>query len=124
MTEIGTTTRLSIDRTVMAANRTLMAWIRTAMSMISFGFTIYKVIQGLQDGTVALPIDLHAARAGMLLTGLGILCLIVGIVEYYLILRQMRKLMPINHWRYPLVVAVLMLLVAMAIFISILAGVI
>lgn len=31
-------------RTIMAADRTLMAWLRTSLSMLSFGFTIYKVL--------------------------------------------------------------------------------
>ena len=31
-------------RTIMAADRTLMAWVRTSLSMLSFGFTIYKVL--------------------------------------------------------------------------------
>jgi len=39
-------TSLATDRTLMAADRSLMAWIRTALSMISFGFTIYKLLQG------------------------------------------------------------------------------
>jgi uncharacterized membrane protein YidH (DUF202 family) len=38
-------TDLALRRTVMAADRTLMAWVRTALSMISFGFTIYKLLQ-------------------------------------------------------------------------------
>src|SRR6187200_3305719 len=42
-------TALALDRTRLAHERTLMAWIRTAMSLISFGFTIYKFFQGLQD---------------------------------------------------------------------------
>ena len=37
-------TELAVERTVMAANRTLQAWIRTALSLISFGFTIYKIL--------------------------------------------------------------------------------
>ena len=42
-------TSLALDRTRLAHERTLMAWIRTAMSLISFGFTIYKFFQGLED---------------------------------------------------------------------------
>ncbi|SEM44698.1 putative membrane protein [Gemmobacter aquatilis] len=93
------------------------------MAMISFGFTIYKVIQGLQDGATQLPIDLHAARAGMVLTGLGILCLIVGSLEYYMVLRQVRVIMPIPYWRHPLLIAMLLMMVALTIFFSIMAGV-
>lgn len=123
MAEIGTTTRLAVGRTTMAANRTLMAWIRTAMSMISFGFTIYKIIQGLQEGATKLPINLHAPRAGLVLTGLGIICLVVGILEYYMVLRQVRRIMPIPYWRHPMLIAILMLFVAIAIFFSIAVGV-
>ena len=41
-------TDMAAARTLMAADRTLMAWIRTAPSMLSFGFTIYKVLEGFQ----------------------------------------------------------------------------
>ena len=36
-------TDLAVERTLMALDRTLMAWVRTATSLISFGFTIYKL---------------------------------------------------------------------------------
>jgi putative membrane protein len=42
-------TDMAIDRTLWAAQRTLMGWIRTALSMISFGFTIGKLGQTIQD---------------------------------------------------------------------------
>jgi uncharacterized membrane protein YidH (DUF202 family) len=41
----GQRTDLAVRRTVMAADRSLMAWIRTGLSLISFGFTIYKLLQ-------------------------------------------------------------------------------
>ena len=37
--------RMSMERTMMAAERTLLAWVRTAMAFISFGFTMYKVLE-------------------------------------------------------------------------------
>ena len=42
-------TSLAMERTYWAAERTLMGWIRTALAMISFGFTIGKLGQTLQD---------------------------------------------------------------------------
>jgi putative membrane protein len=45
-------TDLALERTYWAAGRTLMGWIRTALSMISFGFTIGKLGQTLQDSKV------------------------------------------------------------------------
>jgi putative membrane protein len=119
---LGVTTRLSVARTTMAANRTLMAWLRTALSMISFGFTLYKVIQGFQSGGMEVPIDLHPKRAGLVLIGLGILSIVVGMLEYYLIMREVRKIMPIPYWQHTLWIAVLGLCIAVAIFINILLG--
>jgi len=45
---------MAVDRTRLAHERTLMAWVRTATSMISFGFTIAKLVperpaEGLLD---------------------------------------------------------------------------
>jgi len=42
-------TSLAMDRTYWAAERTLMGWILTVLSMISFGFTIGKLGQTLQE---------------------------------------------------------------------------
>jgi len=43
-------TDLAATRTLMAADRTLMAWARTSLSLSSFGFTIYKGLQGIAEG--------------------------------------------------------------------------
>jgi len=40
---------LQLMNTLMAADRTLMAWTRTSLSMLSFGFTIFKILQAFQD---------------------------------------------------------------------------
>lgn len=40
---------LSLERTYLSSERTLMGWVRTALSMISFGFTIGKLGQALQN---------------------------------------------------------------------------
>src|SRR5512141_1977120 len=69
-------------RTIMALERTLMAWLRTGVSLISFGFTLYKVLEAFQSkGTVTMRE--HALRnRGLFLIGLGISMLVVGLVEY------------------------------------------
>ena len=48
-------TDLATTRTLMAADRTLMAWIRTALSLLSFGFTIYKLLDAFQKSGGNLP---------------------------------------------------------------------
>ncbi len=80
-------TDLAIRRTLMAADRSLMAWIRTGLSMISFGFTIYKILQGM----VAKNLDMVANPRGaaLFLIGLGIIALVIGVIEYRHTVRQM-----------------------------------
>jgi uncharacterized membrane protein YidH (DUF202 family) len=59
-----------------------MAWLRTGLSLISFGFTIYKVLEGFQEkGTVSLRPN-APRNLGLFLIVLGMSLLVVGIVEY------------------------------------------
>jgi putative membrane protein len=74
---------LAIDRTRLAAERSLMAWVRTSLSMISFGFTIYKVLETLQEQS-----KLHIARPdaprnlGLVLVGIGTFALVVACIQH------------------------------------------
>jgi putative membrane protein len=49
-------TDLSIVRSYLAIERTLMAWIRTSLAMISFGFTIGKLGQILNEVEIKGPL--------------------------------------------------------------------
>ena len=42
-------TTLGQERTFLAFERSLMAWLRTSLSMISFGFTLAKFFQYLEE---------------------------------------------------------------------------
>lgn len=80
---------LASTRTVLAADRTLMAWVRTALSMISFGFTIYKFLHGLeQAGGIKLRRPEEPRNIGLFLVGLGTASLIAGIIEHVSTLRH------------------------------------
>jgi inner membrane protein YidH len=74
MTEpkLGLNDVLALDRTRLAAERTLMGWIRTSFSMMTFGFTIYKVMQevGQISATSAAPVS-ESRHLGLVLAGLG-----------------------------------------------------
>jgi putative membrane protein len=84
-------TTLAIDRTLMAADRSLMAWIRTALSMISFGFTIYKLLQGLAAAGTEFAKASSPRAMGLFLTGLGTLAMVFGTVEYWVRLKELRR---------------------------------
>jgi putative membrane protein len=123
MAEIGYTTKLAIQRTVMAADRTLMAWIRTALSMISFGFTVYKVIEGLQSRAAPIVGELDGRRFGLILCGLGIISITVGIIEFFVTVRDIQKRYPAIGWRYSLMIAAIMLTLGLSMFMMIWARV-
>ncbi|MDQ7823665.1 MAG: DUF202 domain-containing protein [Candidatus Eremiobacteraeota bacterium] len=99
-------TDLAYERTRFAADRTLMAWIRTSLSMISFGFTIFKFFQYLQESkSFELVKGHHGARnLGMLMTLLGTCLLIPATVEYLLFLRRISKE---AHQKFPVSTALL-----------------
>ncbi len=71
-------TDLALERTLMAADRSLMAWVRTSLSMTSFGFTIYKLLQGFAQGGSQVIQDASPRVIGLLLTGLGTAAMVMG----------------------------------------------
>lgn len=109
-------TELAVERTIMAADRSLMAWVRTALSMISFGFTIYKVIEGLQHEAVhtikaEMPRDM-----GLFLTGLGTVAMVMGTIEYWLRLKHLRENSRLRIMQPSLVMALVMSVAGLFIF--------
>ena len=80
---------LATQRTIMAADRTLMAWIRTALSMLSFGFTIYKVLQTLASQS-KLQYPRSPEAVGLFLAALGTACMVFGTVGYWLELTDLQ----------------------------------
>ena len=112
-------TDLALKRNLMAADRTLMAWIRTALSMISFGFTIYKLLEGFQKSGA----DLHGVNTprnlGLFLTGLGTASMVMGTIEYWESLKELHTLQKFRLWRPSLVIALIMSLTGLFMFFSI-----
>jgi inner membrane protein YidH len=77
-------TQLAVERTHLAHERTMMAWVRTSTSLISFGFTIYKFMQYMQQqGGAPLHLGtLTPRRFGLLMIGMGLLALVVAAIEH------------------------------------------
>jgi len=78
-------TSMAMDRTYWAAERTLMGWIRTALSMISFGFTIGKLGQTLQNIEVTSLRGVHMIGIDSIayfLVILGTTALLAAAVQY------------------------------------------
>jgi putative membrane protein len=113
-------TELSIRRTLMAADRTLMAWVRTALSMISFGFTIYKLLQGFQESGNLIGQRYDPRNAGLFLVGLGTISMAMGTLEYFYSMKELGKLQPVKIWHRPtLIMALTISVVGVSTFLSI-----
>jgi len=93
---------LAVERTVMAAERTLMSWTRTSISLISFGFTLYKFLQYMQDEGKATIRDPNGPRNfGLALISIGVFALIAASIQY----RQLQKKVK-PEIKYPLSLSV------------------
>jgi putative membrane protein len=112
-------TDLAAIRTMMAADRTLMAWIRTAFSLISFGFTIYKILQAFQQTGGELPREHTPRNIGMFLTAMGTVAMVMGTIEYWHTLKELRLLSHFRLARPALIMALLMSVGGLFMFFSI-----
>jgi putative membrane protein len=119
----GDRTDLAIERTVMAANRTSMAWVRTGTSLISFGFTIYKVMQAaVGDTQSGLLKAAGPRRLGLLLIALGTASIICGTIEYFKTINHLNRMSGVKRKRFDmsLVVGGIVGLLGLLLFITIL----
>lgn len=101
-------TDLAIQRTLMAADRTLMAWVRTSMSMSSFGFTIYKILQGFQQAGTVLASSDSPRNVALFLVGMGTLAAVAGIIEFWHTAKSLELLEHVKLPRPALTMAVVM----------------
>jgi putative membrane protein len=119
-TELKLNDILAIDRTRMAAERTLMAWVRTALSMITFGFSIYKVLQALQQQSTAHVLRPQAPRnTGLTLIGIGIFVLIVAGAQHVKYIKKLGSAPGDKQWDLSLIVACLIAFLGILLFGSI-----
>ena len=82
-----------------------MAWICTSLSMLSFGYTIYKVLREVQELEKVAIHDAAPRNAGVLLTVTGTVALIMGIAEYCGTPRMLRRSYPFRLLRPSLIMS-------------------
>jgi putative membrane protein len=112
-------TDLAVSRTMMAADRSLMAWIRTALSMISFGFTVYKILQGFQESGSVLIAEQTPRNIGLFLVGLGTASMVMGTIAYWQTFKELRQIQHFPVWRPSFIIALVMSAFGLFLFVGI-----
>ena len=112
---------LPVMNTLMAADRTLMSWTRTSLSLLSFGFTIFKILQGFQDAEGKFVVRSDVPRdAGLFLTAMGTFAMVMGTLEYWQTLKVLDQQRIFGRPRAPLIMAMIMSVSGVLLFVSIL----
>ena len=87
-----------------------MAWVRTSTSLISFGFTIYKFFQYLQQQQQGAPQEgmLGPRQYGTLMIVIGIVALMFATLQHPRDMKTLRAHYPEVAYSLPTVLAGLM----------------
>ena len=112
-----TGTELGFERTYLAQERTQMAWVRTSLSLITFGFTIAKFWEYLNNKPGVVAPLLGARNIGLLMISFGILMLVLAEIQHVQAMKRLRikyPNMPFSLSR--LISAILALLGILALF--------
>jgi putative membrane protein len=91
---------LAEERTRLAYERTLMAWVRTSTALISFGFTLYKFLDVLQDSAERQDRLLGPRGFAFMMIGIGLVALYLSIVDHRRGLKLLSK--PFGPGKYSL----------------------
>lgn len=92
--QLDTSTRLAYERTYLAHERTQMAWVRTALALISFGFTIAKFFEFLQEKQGEKAPLLGAHTVGILMIVMGLVALVLADLQHRKAVKAMRERCP------------------------------
>lgn len=117
---LDTSTELAFERTRVAYERTMMAWIRTATSLITFGFTVYKLFQLEGLGRKEPGILVGPREFASILVGLGLVSLVMATIEHRRNIRTLGAQYAGRRWSLAVIlgalISVLGILALLAIF--------
>jgi len=110
-------TDLAYERTIMAHERTLMAWVRTSISMITFGFTIYKIFEEASRKPGGSQL-LSPRVVGMIMISFGLLALVLAQVQHTIAMKKIRKNYSGTPRSISSVISILVLLFGLVLFLG------
>jgi putative membrane protein len=105
-------TTLAVERSFLAFERTLMAWLRTSMSMISFGFTLAKIFQVLEQSSGSVIVgrfgrEWSPAAVGIAMVIIGTGSLVFATIQHYRRVKALRRHGLLPQWNLAFYVALL-----------------
>ena len=83
---------LALARTAMSSERSLMAWMRASVSLYSFGFSITKFMDYLEQQAAGTQHSGGLRNLGLVLIAMGILALGLAAAEHIKRIRTMKRL--------------------------------
>lgn len=89
--QLDKTTRLAYDRTWLAYERTMQSWVRTATSLITFGFSVYKLADIIEANPADASRRVGPHEFGTTLVCLGFVALALATIEYRQNIRLLRS---------------------------------
>ncbi|HMQ67760.1 MAG TPA: DUF202 domain-containing protein [Ignavibacteria bacterium] len=117
--ELKTSDKLAIGRTVLAQERTLMATVRTSVSLISFGFTIAKFFQDLKSMNVLNSgANIPSSRVGLWLVIIGTIYIILSSIQHVLVLKSLHFEGQKRRISFTFILAVLISLLGISLIVS------
>jgi putative membrane protein len=120
-------TMLGLERTFLAFERSLMAWLRTSLAMISFGFTLAKFFEYLEEQRGG-PVVGHFGRTwasdtvGLAMITIGTVALVLAVIQHKRRIDALRVLGLLPQWNLALAVAALVAVLGVLAFGSLLLG--
>jgi putative membrane protein len=93
-------TKLAVERTVLAHDRTMLSWVRTATALISFGFSIQQFFLIARQGTPENKGLFGPNEFGLIMIGIGLLALLLAALNHRSAIQIMKAQYPVAE-NYP-----------------------
>ena len=113
----STSTDLSFERTILSHERTLMSWIRTSTSMITFGFSIYKILEQVNPENSSDRV-LTPRLVGMIFIFIGFIGLFLAVIQHVTSLNKIKLHYPAIPASISVYLAALVLVVGAGLFVG------
>jgi putative membrane protein len=83
---------LALVRTAFSSQRSLMAWMRTSVSLYTFGFSIAKFTDYLEQRAQGVEFSGSPRLLGLILIAMGIVAIVLAVFEHSRRIRRMKQL--------------------------------